>query len=161
MLGNVFLFGEVNSGFDQRNRLDDPLAPGLRAGAQHAFEMLERLPALRFRLSRHQIGEAFDRGQIHAAVLERAAREFAGLRVTKLIEPAQRGKNRCDYGTAAMHLQLGEVLAGLAVRRRKPERQAFVDDFAAGGIAHAHERGPARFRHTAREHLQCDTRLRA
>ena len=32
-----------------------------------------------------------------------------------------------------MQLQLGDVLAGLAVRRRKPQRQRFVDDLAERG----------------------------
>ncbi len=120
-LGNV-LFGEVNSGFDQRSRLDNPLTPGLSPRAQHTFEVLERLPPLCFGFSRHQIGETFNRSQIHAAVLERTPRKLAGLRGPKLIEPAQRGKNRRDHGAAAVHLQLGEVLTGLAVRCRKPER---------------------------------------
>ena len=120
--------------------------------------MLERLPALGLGLGRDQVGQAFDRGQIHAAVLERAARELAGLGRTQTLELAQRRQHRRDHGAAAVQLQLGDVLAGLAVGPRKPERQAFVDDLAGRRIAHARERRPARLRHAADQRLQGDTR---
>ena len=38
-------------------------------------------------------------------------------------------------GAAAMHLQLGHVLAGLAPRSRKPQHQGFVDHLAGPGRA--------------------------
>ena len=41
---------------------------------------------------------------------------------------------------AAMELQLRHVLAGLAARRRKPERQRLVDHLTALRLAHARQR---------------------
>ena len=83
------------------------------------------------RLRRHQVGEAFDRGQIELAVLEGAAGEFAGLGRAQALDRAERGQRRRDHRAAAVQLQLGHVLAGLALRRRKPQRQRLVDDLFA------------------------------
>ena len=57
---------------------------------------------------------------------------------------AERGEHRGDHRAAAVQLQLGDVLAGLAMRRGKPQRQRLVDDLAVGGIADARERRLAR-----------------
>ena len=121
----------------------------------------ERLPALRLGLGRHQVGEPLDRGEIHAAVLERAAGELAGLGVAEAFELRERRQRRGDHRAAAVDLQLGDVLAGLALRRREPERQAFVDDLAGGRIAHPRQRRPPRLRHAADHALERDTRPRA
>ena len=50
---------------------------------------------------------------------------------------------------AAVQLQLGHVLAGLAVRGRKPQRQRLIDYLAARRIAHARDRRLARLGHAA------------
>jgi hypothetical protein len=98
------------------------------------------------RLGAHQIGEALDRGEIELAVLEGAAGELAGLGHTQAVDAAQRLKHGGDDGAAAVQLQLGGVLAGFAVGRRKPQHQRLVDDFLAAWIAHAGKPGLARRR---------------
>ena len=128
--------------------------PGLGAIAEQALEVLERLPALRLGLGRDQIGKTLDRGQIHAAVLEGAAGELARLGVTQALELRQRRQHRRDHRAAAMHLQLGDVLAGLAVGPGEPERQALVDDVAGCRIAHPRQRRPPRLRHAADQLFQ-------
>ena len=91
------------------------------------MHLAERLPALALRFSRHQVGEAFHRGEIELAVLEGAAGELAGLGGLEAIDAAERSKHRGDHRAAAVQLQLGGVLAGLALRRRKPQDQRLVD----------------------------------
>src|SRR5215471_17780051 len=59
-----------------------------------------------------------------------------------------------------MQLQFRDVFAGLALRRRKPQRQRLIDRFAALRVAHAHQRHFARVRNTAGQSLKCSARLR-
>ena len=91
---------------DQRQRLDQPLPPGLGAVAEQALHLAERLPALALRLRRHQVGEAFHRGEIELAVLEGAAGELAGLGRAQALDasrarPAPRRSPRGRRATAA------------------------------------------------------------
>jgi hypothetical protein len=62
---------------------------------------------------------------------------------------------------AAVQLQLRNILAGFAVRRRKPQSECLVDHFPAVRIAHAHQRRLARLRQTPRQLLQGNARIRA
>ena len=79
ILRHIGLVGKIDPRLDQRQRLDQPLAPGLGAIAEQALELAKRLAALRLGLGADQVGEAFDRGEVELAVLERAAGELAGL----------------------------------------------------------------------------------
>ena len=79
ILRHIGLVGKIDPRLDQRQRLDQPLAPGLGLVAEQALHLAKRLAALRLRLRADQVGEAFDRGQVELAVLERAAGELAGL----------------------------------------------------------------------------------
>ena len=99
-------------------------APGLGAVAEQALHLPERLAALAFGLGADQVGQAFDRGEVELAVLEGAAGEFAGFGRAQAVDAAKRRQRGRDHRAAAMQLQLGDVLAGLAVRPGKPERQA-------------------------------------
>ena len=82
--------------------------------------MLVGLPPLRLGFSCHQVGEPLDRGQIHAAVFECAARELSCFRMTQPGKVRQRGKNRRDHRATAVHVQFGDVFAGGAVRSGEP-----------------------------------------
>ena len=123
-------------GLDLRQRLDRARAPGLGAVAEQAAHLLERLPALRLGLGADQVGERLDLGEVELAVLEGAAGELAGLRQPQALDPAERRQHRGDHRAAAVELKLGHVLAGLAARAGKPERQRLVDRLAGRGIAH-------------------------
>ena len=131
ILRHVGFVGEIDPRLDQRQRLDQPRAPAFGAVAEQAFHLPERLAALRLGLGTDQIGQAFDRGEIELAVLERAAGELAGLRRPQPLDPAERSQHRGDHRAAAVQLQLGRVLAGLAVRPGKPQRQRLVDHLTA------------------------------
>ena len=108
----------------------------------------ERLTALRLGLGLHEIGQALDLGEIELAVLERAARELAGLGEPRAVEREHRVDHRADHGAAAMDVKLGHVLAGEARRRREQQHQAAVDrrlrrpDVAQGGVTGRGRRPP-------------------
>ena len=73
----------------------------------------------------------------------------------------QRIEHRSDDGVTAVELQLRHVVAGFAVRTRKPQHQRLIDNFAARGIAHASERGLARFRNPTDELFQSEAGARS
>ena len=89
------------------------------AVAEQPLHLAQRLAALAFGLRHHQVGEAFDRGEIELAVLEGAAGELAGLGRAQALDLAERGERGGDHRAAAVQLQLGGVLAGFAMRRRE------------------------------------------
>ncbi len=130
ILGHIGLVGKVDPRFDQRQRVDQALPPGFGAPASQALELPERLPALGRRLRRDEIGKPFDSREIEAAVLERAPSELTRLGQPATVDPAQRLEHGGNHRVAAVQLQFGDILAGLAVRRRKPQRQRLVDHVA-------------------------------
>src|SRR5262245_61077423 len=160
VLRDIVLVGKIDAGLDQSQRLDQPLPPCLGAVAEETPELLVCLSTLCLGLSRDQVGEPFDRGQIHAAVLERAARELPRFRMAQARELCQRGKHRRDHRAAAVHLQLGDVFAGLAVWPGKPQRQPFVDDVSGCRIAHARKRRAPRLRHASDQPFERNARAR-
>src|SRR5215475_13621506 len=160
VLRDIVLVGKIDAGLDQSQRLDQPLPPCLGTVAEETPELLVCLSTLCLGLGRDQVSEPFDRGQIHAAVLERAARELPRFRMAQARELCQRGKHRRDHRAAAVHLQLGDVFAGLAVGPGKPQRQPFVDDVSGRRIAHANERRAPRLRHASDQPFERGARAR-
>ena len=125
---HVGLVGKIDTGLDQRQRLDQPPPPGLGAVAEQALHLPERLPPLPLRLGADQIGKAFNRCEVELAVLEGAAGELARLSRAQALDAAERLKRGGDHRGPAVNLEFGGVFAGLAVGRGKPQRQSFVDD---------------------------------
>ena len=154
VLGHIGLVGKIDAGLDQRQRLDQPPPPRLGTVADQALELTKRLAALRRRLGRDQVRQALDRGEIELAVLERTARELARLGRPQALDATERIEHARNDSLAAVHLQLGHVLAGLAARPRKPQRQRLIDDLARLRIAHPRERGLARRGQAADQRLQ-------
>ena len=74
-----------------------------------------------------EIVEAFGFRQIELAVLERAAREFAGLSSAKIFRRGQRSEQRGQHRASAMNVKLGDVFAGRAGWCGKPEHDCIVD----------------------------------
>ena len=77
--GHVTFVGEINSGFDQGGRLDDPLAPVPHPVAEQTFQLAQRLAALPIGVGMDQIVETFGLDEIELAVLECAPGEFSRL----------------------------------------------------------------------------------
>src|SRR5262245_42976141 len=119
-----------------------------------------RLAPLRLSFGCDEIGEAFNRSQIHAPILVGAARELSCFRGTQSGELCQRRENGCDDGMAAVHVQLGHVFTGFAVRGGEPQRKPLVDDIAGCGIAKPCERGAPRLGRAADPLLQRRARPR-
>ena len=124
ILGHIGLVGKIDPRFDQRQRFDQTPPPSLGTVADQALELPKRLPALGRRLRRNQISQPFHRREIKPAVLEGTAGEFARLGRPAARNLPQRIEYPGNHRLTAMNLQLGRILAGLAVRRRKPQRQA-------------------------------------
>ena len=116
---HVGLVGEVDRCFHQRRGSDQPLPPARVEPAQRPLSLAQRLAPLGPRLGIDEIGQALDAGEVQLAVLEGAARELAGLRQPAALDRADRREHRLDHRPAAVHLQLGHVLAGLAFRARR------------------------------------------
>ena len=96
-------------------------------------KLAHRLRALRLGLGEHEVGEAFDGGEIEPPVLKGAAGEFARLGRAEARQAAERGEHGGDHRAAAVQVQLGHVLAGLGVRPGKPEHQRLVEQRCRAG----------------------------
>ena len=160
VFGHIGLVGKVDPGLDQRQGLDQPLPPSLGPVADQTLELPKRLTPLRRRFRRNQIAQTFDLSEIEPPRLERPAGEFARLGQTAARNRAKRLKHAGNHGVPAVQLQFGDVLAGLAARSGKPQRQRLVDRLTIGRIAHARQRCLARLRQAADQLFQRDARLR-
>src|SRR5262249_47570076 len=146
---------------DQRQRLDQPPPPGLGAIADQPFELAKGKAALRRRLGGDQIGKPFDSREIEPAVLEGTAGKHPPPPPPAAPQPPPRPPippgpphTPASPPRPAMKLQLRDILAGLAMRRRKPQRQRFVDDFAGRRSAHPRQPRLARFGHAPDQRLK-------
>ncbi len=101
-----------------------------------------------------QVGQALDLRQAELAMLEGAAGELARLRRPQPLHPRQRLEHAGDHRAPAMQLQLGNVLAGLAVRAFEKKHQSLIDDLAGLRIANRGEGRAPRLRHLAGQRLQ-------
>ena len=63
-------------------------------------------------------------------MLEGAAREFARLRRAQAFDAGQRREDRRYHRSAAMKVELGDILSGHAVRPRKAEDERPVEKLA-------------------------------
>ena len=88
-LGGHLLVGEVDSGLEIGQGLDQLAAPALVGAAQGALHLGQGLAALRLGLGLDQVGDPLGLGQVQLAVLKSAAGELARLRQAQT-QPAQR-----------------------------------------------------------------------
>ena len=142
--GDVGLIGKIDGGFELRHGADQTLPPSLIEAKQRSARLPQSLPSLRGGFRLDEIRQPLRAGQIELAVLKRAAGELAGLRQAAAFDVPQRRQHALDHGPAAVHLEFRHVLAGLAFRRREPEHQRLVQNFAGAGMLDLPERGEAR-----------------
>ena len=154
---HIGLIGKIDPRLDQGQRLDQSSPPSLGAVADQAFKLTKGEAALRLGFGSNEIGQAFDRGEIEPAIFESAAGELAGLGGPASLDRRQRVEHAGNDRLPAVQLQLRHVFASLATRRRKPQRQRFVDDFTARRIAHPRQRRLAWFRQAADQFLERGT----
>ena len=98
---------------------EQPRLPVRHLPAQRAAGQRQRGAALRLGLGLEQVGEPLGLGEVDAAVLEGAAGELAGLGGAQALHPAERREHAGDDRAAAMEMQLGDILAGRALRARE------------------------------------------
>ncbi len=127
-----------------------PLRPLAIEAAQLAVELAQSLAALRLGLGRGEVGDRLGLGQVELAVQKGAAGEFAGLGEAQP-EPAECRDHRGEHGAAAVQMELGDILAGKARRRRKPQDQRVVERLAGRRIDEPAAPGRARRRQFAGE----------
>lgn len=82
-----------------------------------------------------QVGDGFGLGQVQLVVEEGAARELAGLghaQADAVAGPQAARQQQLHHHRAAVALQLEHILAGVGMRRRKPQRDAPINGRAIG-----------------------------
>src|SRR5690348_11387179 len=121
---------KIDRRFEARETMEKPASPRLRQPPQRAAELPERLAALGCGLGRDEIGDAFGRGEIELAIEEGPPREFAGLGEAQPRHRRELLEQASEDRAAAMNMELGNVLAGIAARPRKEEDEPVVDDLA-------------------------------
>ena len=141
--GETALLGEIDGAFGERQRRQEVVAQGPDPTPERPIELAQGLPALRLGLGVDQVGQTLDGAEIHLAIDEGAARELASLGRPASRDRGERPQHRRHDGAAAMHLELGRVLAGEARWPRKPQDQGTIED-RARGVAERSQRGTAR-----------------
>lgn len=133
-----------------------------RAGtiSKSARHLPEGLPALAFRLCHHEIGEAFHSREIELSIFKSPAGKLSRLRRTQAFDARERRQHRGNNCASAVQLKLGDIFAGLAMGRRKPQHQRLIDELAIVA-ADLCQRGLACIRDLAREGLERVTRASA
>ena len=128
--GDVGLVGEVEPGLDQRLRLHQLVAPTLverRSAPPSACASAWRRCASVSASMRSARPSTSVRSSLPFSKARRANSPGSA---SRSLEREQRIEHAPDHGAAAMHVQLGHVLAGEARRRREPERQPAVEQLA-------------------------------
>ena len=155
------LVGKIDARLDQRQRLDQPAAPGIRPAAERAGKLPHRLRALRLGLGEHQIGEALDGGEIEPPVLERAPRELARLRGP---QARQRPSASCTAATTALPPCRCSSAMSSPVSVFGPGNHSTSASSSSACVAGSRsraQRGAARLRQLAAERFERGARARA
>ena len=144
LVADISLVGKIDRRLAQRLRLDQLRAPALVQPRQRPASLPPRLPRLRLGLRVHQVGYRLGLGQVDLAVLEGAPRELARLCQPRPGDRAERPQHRQRHSAPAVHVELGHVLAGLAVRPCEPEHQPLIQHLACLWVPDVPQRRPAR-----------------
>jgi hypothetical protein len=88
---------------------------------------VHRKASLHFGLGANEISQPFHLDEIKLAVLESSAGELTLDRHPNTRSIAKRVKQRRQHGSAAVDLQLANILAGKRIRSRKKQHQAAIN----------------------------------
>ncbi len=117
---DIALIREVDGGLDQGKRLDQRGPPSLVQACQRPVGLTQGLSPLPFGFGIDEVGEPLGLGQIDPAVVERTARELAGLRQPAACDFPDGAKHGLHHGPAAVNVQLDDVLARETAGPLKP-----------------------------------------
>ncbi len=148
--GGQVLVGKIDRRFEVGEPGGHAPRPAPIQIAEPALELPHGLAALRLGLGGGEIGHRLGLGQVELAVQKRPAGEFARLGEAQP-EPAQDLHQPGNDRAAAVQVKLGDILAGAAVRRRKPQHEAVVEPLAGFGIDEPSTPGQPRRRQSAGE----------
>ena len=148
-LGRQILVGKIDGRLEMGESPGQALAPAAIEITKLTVELAKRLTALCLGLGRSEIGDGLGLYEIELAVDKGAAGEFAGLGESQS-EAAQRLRHSGEHGAAAVHMKLGNILAGGAGWAGKPQHQPFVEVLSGSGIDEAAALRYARPRRFAR-----------
>jgi len=110
--------------------MDQDVSPAVVAITQRAVQLAQGLPTLPFGFGVDQVPDPLGLGKIQLAVLEGPPGKLARLSHAQ----AQFGKGleqRLHHGPAAVHVELGGILPGIAGRALEEEHQRLVQRDAA------------------------------
>ena len=132
VLRHIGLVGKIDARLDQRQRLDQPRAPVSARSPSRPF--ICRYACRRCASVSAPIRSARPSTAVRSSLpFSKARRVNSPASAGRKPSIGRAAEHRGDDRAAAVKLQLGHVLAGLAVRPGKPQRQRLVDHFAAAG----------------------------
>src|SRR5258707_1024089 len=106
--------------------MDQPPAPARIEFALRAVGVAHGKAALRLGFRIDEIRQRLGLDQIELAVEKGAAREFAGFRMPDAVKARDRFQHLGRDRSAAMDLELGDILTGETARSRKKQHEAVV-----------------------------------
>ncbi len=120
LIGKVDIRLQMCEGGNQRG------APALIKPPELPLHLAQRLAGLRFCFGIDKIAEPFRRGQIHLAMLKRAAGKLPRRRRAEPVKRRQLGKQCGQDGRAAMQVKFHHIFAGKAVRPWKCDDKRLI-----------------------------------
>jgi len=115
-INRFVIFVIVDRAFGPGRQGKQPLLPRGDLLPETPLRQDKRRLALRLGLGLDEVREAFSFGQVDPAVLECAAGELAGLRLSQPLNASQCGQHRVDHRPSAMGVELDHILPGRARR---------------------------------------------
>ena len=146
---NTFI-GKIDQSFNLCDRPQQTITPSSIDSTQLSLKLSQCLPALLGRFGADKIRDPFCRRQIELAILECASRKFSRVRRAKALNTAQDLIHGRNDRTTAVKVEFSQIFARIAIRRRKPEDEGFVDCFVSRMIPKSRPRAPSRLRNRAR-----------
>lgn len=130
-----FLLGKIQRRLHQHAQVDHALDQRMHGLREHAVERTRGRARGGFGAGLDQVGDGFGLGQVQLVVEEGAARKLAGLghaQADAVAGPQAARQQQLHHHRAAVALQLEHILAGVGMRRRKPQRDAPINGRAIG-----------------------------
>lgn len=135
IIRHIVFIGEVERRLDHRARPRQTRPPVIVEIPQRAARLRHGKPSLRFRLCRDQVREPFHLEKVETVVVERPPCKLPRLRRPYAIECRQRFQHGRNDGASTMTMQFGNIFAGKARRRGKPEHQGHIEQVSPAGSA--------------------------
>jgi len=132
--------GKVVGRLDVSEHALEAVAPALQQVARGALHVPQRLPALPRRLRVDEVGQRLHLRQVQLAILKGAPRELAGRGQPQARQGGEGLQHVGDHGRPAVHVQLGHILAGEAVRPGKGQHQRAVQPLLRGRVVQRPQR---------------------